>query len=106
MNQVKIFKALANDTRLQILEWLKDPLLHFKDDLGDAKPSCADPEKIGICVGFIQQKSGLSQSTISEYLSILQDAGLVTATRMGQWTYYKRNDRAIADVISGFVRYL
>jgi ArsR family transcriptional regulator len=45
-------------------------------------------------VGQIQVKSGLTQSTISEYLSILQRTNLVTAKRVGQWTYYKRNEEA------------
>lgn len=89
MDQIEIFKALSNKTRLQILTWLKEPEKHFPDH----KTSC-DQNNLGVCVGHIQQKAGLTQSTISEYLSLLQRAGLVTATRMGQWTYYKRNDAA------------
>lgn len=89
MDQIEIFKALSNKTRLQILTWLKDPELHFPD----YKTTC-DKESLGVCVGHIQQKAGLTQSTISEYLSLLQRAGLVSATRMGQWTYYKRNEEA------------
>ncbi len=87
MDPVEIFKALANKTRMQILTWLKDPQQHFPAH----DKNC---ENLGICVGLIQQKAGLTQSTISEYLSILQRAGLVTATRIGQWTYYKRNEAA------------
>ena len=87
MEQVEIFKALANKTRIQILTWLKDPAQHFPAH----EKNC---ENLGVCVGLIQQKSGLTQSTISEYLSILQRAGLISATRMGQWTYYKRNEVA------------
>ena len=89
MDQLEIFKALSNKTRLQILTWLKEPDLHFPDH----QTSC-EQSKLGVCVGHIQQKAGLTQSTISEYLSLLQRAGLVTATRMGQWTYYKRNEAA------------
>lgn len=89
MDQVEIFKALSNKTRLQILNWLKDPALNFPD-----QPN-ADFESVGVCVGQIQNKAGLSQSTISEYLSILQRADLVSATRVGQWTYYKRNQEGI-----------
>lgn len=90
MDQVEVFKALSNNTRLQILSWLKDPLLHFPE-----QPS-AELEKNGVCVGLIQKKSGLTQSTISSYLSILQRTGLLTATRVGQWTYYKRNEAAFS----------
>lgn len=90
MDQVEVFKALSNKTRLQILGWLKSPEVHF------AAQKNADFENIGVCVGHIQQKSGLSQSTISEYLSILQRANLIIATRVGQWTYYRRNPEGIA----------
>ncbi len=89
MDQVEIFKALSNKTRLQILGWLKEPELNFPE-----QPN-ADFENVGVCVGQIQLKSGLSQSTISEYLSILQRAELISSTRVGQWTYYKRNKEGL-----------
>jgi len=91
MDQIEIFKALSNKTRIQILGWLKEPEKHFPEH----KANC---ETNGVCVGLIQQKAGLTQSTISEYLSILQRAGLVTATRLGQWTYYKRNETAFEEL--------
>lgn len=89
MDQVEIFKALSNKTRLQILNWLKEPAKNFPDQLNP------DFENVGVCVGQIQMKAGLSQSTISEYLSILQRSNLVYATRVGQWTYYKRSEEGI-----------
>lgn len=87
MDQVEIFKALSNKTRLQILHWLKDPEGNFPDqeEYGFAN---------GVCVGQIQKKAGLTQSTVSEYLSVLQRAGLVKSTRVGQWTYYRRDEDA------------
>ena len=85
---VDIFKALANKTRLDILEWLKEPEANFPGQK-EYGYSC------GVCVGQLQAKAGLTQSTISEYLSILQRAGLIQSTRQGQWTYYKRNQEAI-----------
>jgi len=97
MDQVEIFKALSNKTRLQILNWLKEPALNFPDQLNP------DFENVGVCVGQIQIKAGLSQSTISEYLSILQRAKLVSATRVGQWTYYKRSEeglKQLSEIIS------
>ncbi|WP_432713063.1 ArsR/SmtB family transcription factor [Pedobacter sp.] len=87
MDQLEIFKALSNKTRLLILQWLKEPEKHF--------PEYEVQNEAGVCVGQIQKKAGLTQSTVSEYLCILQRAGLVEATRIGQWTYYKRNDQAI-----------
>jgi len=40
---------------------------------------------------------------VSHSLSILQRAGLVEARRQGQWTYYKRNDKALK-ALSRFLR--
>lgn len=88
MDQVDIFKALSNKTRLQILSWLKDPETNFVEQ-------SAMGFENGVCVGQIQKKTGLTQSTVSEYLSVLQRAGLVSATRVGQWTYYRRDEAAI-----------
>jgi DNA-binding transcriptional ArsR family regulator len=86
MDQLEIFKALSNKSRLQIVQWLKSPELHFPDqDNGYGH---------GVCVGQIHKKAGLTQSTVSEYLGVLQRAGLIESTRVGQWTYYKRNEAA------------
>ncbi len=86
MDSIEVFKALSNKTRLQILNWLKEPDKHFLQE------DCTKTAHLGVCVGQIQAKAGLTQSTVSEYLSLLQRAGLVTSTRVGQWTYYKRNE--------------
>lgn len=87
MDHLEIFKALSNKTRLDILNWLKEPEANFPDQADECFQH-------GVCVGQIQQKAGLTQSTVSEYLSILQRAGLVKSTRVGQWTYYQRNEEA------------
>ncbi len=91
MDQVETFKALSNKTRLQILNWLKEPEVNFPDQ---AVYGYDD----GVCVGQIQLKSGLTQSTVSEYLTTLQRAGLVKSVRRGQWTYYSRNEQAFKDL--------
>jgi DNA-binding transcriptional ArsR family regulator len=90
MDLLEIFKALSNRTRLQILKGLKDPAKNFPaQDEGDVLIE-------GVCVSSIQEGVGLSQSTVSDYLATLQKAGLVEVRRIGQWTYYKRNETAIA----------
>ena len=91
MDQVEIFKALSNKTRLQILNWLKEPEQNFPEQMSAGFSH-------GVCVGQIQNKAGLTQSTVSEYLSTLQRAGLVKSTRVGQWTYYQRNEEAFANL--------
>ena len=90
MAEVNIInKALANATRLQILQWLKEPEKQFEphQDLGHFND--------GVCVQHIRKKVGLSQSTSSHYLSLLLIADLVEQTRHGKWTYYKRNEKTI-----------
>lgn len=82
MNTLLVLKALANDKRLQILLWLKEPKQHF------VSTQC-DVDKDGVCVGLIEKKSGLSQSTVSQYLCQLQQAELISMERRGQWTYCK-----------------
>jgi len=92
MNTIFILKALSNEKRLKILQWLKDPRKHFISN------HC-DVEKDGVCVGLIEEKIGLSQSTVSQYLMLLQQAGLITTERRGQWTFCKRNEKAIKSLL-------
>ena len=86
-------RALANERRLQILEWLKDPCTHF--------PAQVDGNLVedGVCVVLIAKKLGVSQPTATEHLKILARAGLVRPKRIRQWTFYKRDEPAIARTI-------
>jgi DNA-binding transcriptional ArsR family regulator len=84
-----VCKALANPTRLQIMGWLRDPTAHFA-------PQDDSLEEVGVCVKQIQEKAGISQSTTSQFMAVLQRAGLVRSTRVGPWTYYRRDDARIA----------
>jgi len=88
MNVEKTITALNNPTRRNIIRWLKD-----RSNFPPALPEHADLE--GVCVAYIQEKAGLSQSTISNYMGLLKEAGLVNAERHGQWTFYSRNEEAI-----------
>ena len=84
-----VFRALASPKRLAILEWLRDPVAHF--------PPQRDGDLVsdGVCVIFIAEKLGVAQPTATTHLQALARAGLVTAKRMGQWTFYKRDEPAI-----------
>ena len=88
MDLDKAIAALNNPVRRKILEWLKD-----RSSFPPALPEHADLE--GVCVAYIQKKAGLSQSTISNYMGLLKQAGLVVAERHGQWTFYQRDEDAI-----------
>ena len=87
---VETVKALANERRLQILHWLKQPRSHFPPQVD------GDLVKDGVCGLFIAQKLGVSQPTASEHLRILTQAGLVRGKRIRQWTFYKRDEKRIA----------
>ncbi|WP_225767868.1 helix-turn-helix transcriptional regulator [Inquilinus sp. Marseille-Q2685] len=89
MYPANLFRALANERRLQILEWLKDPRAHF--------PPQADGDLVedGVCGVFIADKLGISQPTLSEHMRVLVQSGLVVPKRIKQWTFYKRDEEKI-----------
>jgi DNA-binding transcriptional ArsR family regulator len=88
----ELFAALASARRLQVLEWLKDPRAHF--------PPQRDGDLVndGVCVCFIAEKLGVAQPTATAHMQRLARAGLVTSRRIGQWTFYKRDEDAITAV--------
>jgi DNA-binding transcriptional ArsR family regulator len=83
-------RAIDNDRRLQILDWLKDPERHFRPQVD------GDLVDDGVCGALIAEKLGVSQPTVSEHMRVLVDAGIVDAKRIKQWTFYRRNEPAIA----------
>jgi len=89
---VAALKALANDRRLLILEWLKAPRAHFREQVD------GDLVDDGVCGLLIAEKLGVSQPTVSEHMRILSQARLVTARRIKQWTFYRRNESRLAQV--------
>nr|WP_283780867.1 metalloregulator ArsR/SmtB family transcription factor [Ruegeria spongiae] len=93
MDVEKSIAALNNPMRRKILEWLKD-----RSNFPPALPEHADLD--GVCVAYIQEKAQLSQSTISNYMGLLKQAGFVSAERHGQWTFYRRNETNIRAFLS------
>jgi DNA-binding transcriptional ArsR family regulator len=89
---VDVVKALASDKRLLILAWLKEPREHFPPQVD------GDLVRDGVCGLFIAQKLRVSPPTASEHLRVLSLAGLITPKRIKQWTFYKRNEKRIAEV--------
>jgi len=100
--------AIADATRRRILEALKQrgtrpgvfPRSHAGQGLHttakDAQGKCA-----GLCAGDIEERVKLSQPTISHHMAILTKAGLVEAVKEGQWRWYRRNEKAIRQMIQG-----
>lgn len=81
--------AIADPTRRRILQALKQ-----RD-----KSSGTSVEKNGLCAGDIEIRVRLTQPTISHHMSILTKAGLVEATKQGQWRWYKRNEKALRRLV-------
>ena len=92
MSIVIAMRALGNERRLQILEWLKEPRAHFPPQVD------GDLVKDGVCAVLLASKLGISQPTLSEHMRVLSHAGLVKAKRIKQWTFYSRDERRIREV--------
>ena len=82
-------RAFANERRLQILDWLKDPRAHFREQVD------GDLVEDGVCGLLIAEKLGVSQPTVTEHMKLLVDIGAVRARRIKQWTFYKRDEERI-----------
>ena len=79
--------AIADPTRRRILLALREGETAAK--AAGQKPGAC------LCAGDIEERVRLSQPTISHHMGILTKAGLVEATKKGQWRWYRRNEKAI-----------
>ena len=64
---IPVFKALADETRLKIIDML----------------SCGE-----LCACKILEQFSITQPTLSYHMKILTECGLVTARRDGAWMHY------------------
>jgi DNA-binding transcriptional ArsR family regulator len=89
---VDVLRALANDKRLLVLEWLRDPVAHF--------PPQRDGDLVedGVCSLYIAEKLGVSPPTCGEHLKVLSRAGLIRGTRIKQWVFYRRDEARLAEI--------
>ena len=71
----KLFKALADETRLAILRQLR--------------------EQGEVCACDFLACCELAQPTVSHHLKVLRRAGLVHAEKRGLWVYYTLNDEKL-----------
>ncbi|GAA1978643.1 metalloregulator ArsR/SmtB family transcription factor [Isoptericola halotolerans] len=83
----RIFKALGDPTRVMLLSTVA---------------TSPDGEA---CVCDLTAPVGLSQPTVSHHLKILVDAGLLTRSQRGRWSYYALLPGAI-DHLTGDLRAL
>jgi DNA-binding transcriptional ArsR family regulator len=88
----RVLHAVADPTRRRILQALKE---------GEAETK-AKGQKVSLsrlCAGDIEERVHLSQPTISHHMAILTKAGLVEATKKGQWRWYRRDEKAIRSIL-------
>ena len=89
MDPLRILKALSNPHRLDIILWLKHPEQEFGAQV-HTKTLIDFPNSVS--VKSIQKRCGVSQSSISTFMSILENAELVESRKIDQYTYFRRNE--------------
>jgi ArsR family transcriptional regulator len=89
---VKIFKALANENRLKIFEAIKNNQIQCACCPDDAASFKGEESEGAICcVDEIVGQFDMAQSTISQHLKELHNAGLLVRHKKAQWVYYTIN---------------
>lgn len=78
----KVFRALADPTRRQILKLLADS---------------------DLTAGEISDNFNISKPSISHHLDVLRDAELVTSRRNGQQIIYSLNSTVLQEIILTFM---
>ncbi len=91
--KLKILKALACESRLMILEYLKEPNRHFPEQAG------FDLVGDGVWNKLISQKLGICQESVTLHMQTLCRAGLVTSRKSGLRTFYKRDEQRINEAV-------
>jgi DNA-binding transcriptional ArsR family regulator len=84
--------AISDPTRRKILQVLREGAKESTREKSKAHGGC-------LCAGDIEQKVQLSQPTISHHMGILTKAGLVEGSKEGQWRWYRRNEKAIRQML-------
>lgn len=77
-DEIKILKALGDETRLKIIEFIKN----------DEKCACK------IIPGVRK-----SQPSVSSHLKILSEAGILESRKEGTRIYYKIKDKRVIDIM-------
>lgn len=80
----KICNALGNETRLKLVLAMKD----CRIGTCCSKIGC---DEEGISVADAVAFTGLAQSTVSQHLSVLEDAGVLLREKRSQWTVFRLN---------------
>ena len=77
--KAKLFRGFSDMSRLSLLEAL-----------------CDGP----LTVTALVERTGLTQSNVSNHLACLRDCGLVTASAQGRYVLYQLSDERVATLLS------
>jgi len=77
----RIFEALASSPRRQILAYLAEAELTTTE---------------------LAERFAMSTPAVSRHLSVLENAGLVSSERRGQYVMYKLNADSLASTLTGY----
>jgi len=77
IDYASVFKALADETRLKIVEML----------------SCGE-----LCACDILESFNITQPTLSYHMKILTDSGIVISRKEGSWVRYHNNEELVSAV--------
>ncbi len=77
--KAKLFRGFSDMSRLSLLEALRDGPL---------------------TVTALVERTGLTQSNVSNHLACLRDCGLVTASAQGRYALYQLSDERVATLLS------
>ena len=85
-----ICKALGNPIRYRIVKDLQDKSIG----------TCCDRIQYfedGIVVADVVTATGLAQSTVSQHIKVLEEAGIIIKEKRGQWTVFFLNRDLLAE---------
>jgi DNA-binding transcriptional ArsR family regulator len=78
-----VFEALASVTRRKILAYLSG---------GD------------LTAGEISSRFDISKPAVSQHLSVLENAGLVSSEKRGQYVHYRLTPDSLVNALNGYVQ--
>jgi DNA-binding transcriptional ArsR family regulator len=81
MSLDKVFEALASSPRRQILAYLSE---------------------VELSTSQLAERFAMSTPAVSRHLSILENAGLVSSERQGQFVMYRLNRDTLVNNLTGF----
>ena len=79
----RVFEALASTIRRKILAYL-----------GDSE----------LTAGEIAERFDISKPAVSQHLSVLENAGLVTREKRGQFVHYRLAEDNLANTLNGYLQ--